>query len=67
MHGVRKIASRKWEKGVRQPYNQSGEYDFSQAPQFKRLRDAQVHTEQAEKDRPRRSTMRTEYHDRRGL
>lgn len=68
MHQVRKAGSRKWDLGVRQPYNIDGQYDFKSTPQrFSRLRDAQEHIEAEEAVLPRRKKMQTEYHDRRGL
>lgn len=67
MHAVRKVASRKWERGVRQPYNLDGQYDWTSGGKFKSLRDAQTHSESEEAERPRAKKMRTEFHDRRGL
>jgi hypothetical protein len=67
MHGVRKVGPRKWERGVRQPYHLDGQFDFSQAQTFSRLRDAQAHVETEEKARPRILSQRTLYHDRRGF
>lgn len=66
MHGVRRVG-RKWQRGVRQPYHLDGQFDFSQAQTFRRLRDAQAHVESEEKARPRILSQRTLYHDRRGF
>jgi hypothetical protein len=67
MHGVRKVGPRRWERGVRQPYHLDGQYDFSQAQTFRRLRDAQAHVESEEKAQPRLASQKTLYHDRRGF
>lgn len=67
MHAVRRLGSHRWQRGIRQPYHNDGEWDFSKGERFSRLRDAQSHVEDEEATRPRRSTMQTTFHDRRGL
>lgn len=67
MHGVRRVGSDTWERGLRQPYHRNGQYDFTRAEQFKRLRDAQTHVESEEKILPRFMQQRTWFNDRRGL
>ena len=67
MHGVRRIGARKWERGVRQPYHSDGQFDFTQAQQFRRLRDAQAHVEGEERNLPRNKQQRTWFNDRRGI
>lgn len=67
MHAVKKVGSKKWQRGVRQPYNLDGQYDWTNGGTFKRLRDAQSHSETEEAEQPRSHKQRTQYHDRRGL
>lgn len=65
MHAVQKIGSHQWVRGARQPYHIEGQWDFK-GPKYKRLRDAQTEVETEETERPRISTMQTQFHDRRG-
>jgi hypothetical protein len=67
MHAVRKVTNRKWQRGIRQPYNLDGQYDFASGGTFSRLNEAQAHAEGEEAVQPRAHKMRTQYHDRRGL
>lgn len=66
MRSVRKVTPRKWEEGVRQPYNTDGEYQYT-GQVFRRLRDAQETLEFAETSDPRKEALRSPFHDRRGL
>jgi len=66
MRAVRRLGKRKWEVGVRQPYNKDGEYDFSRGERHKRLRDAQTAVEASEAESPRQGQLRTHFNDRRG-
>lgn len=67
MHAVKKAGKRKWERGVRQPYNLDGQYDYKSGGTFTSLDAAQSQAENEEAEQPRVNKMRTPFHDRKGL